>query len=365
MEGLAGYIPFRISNDQRKTGGRPVGLLQTPLPGSGMDDYMNKLRPRLKKIIGAVLGIYTFYAVWLLATQSAQFPLMPYGILFAAGLAALVLYGSHLLKNESRGRIVGGLQFIYTLNRYEFLIEQLVSRDFKTKYKRSVLGVLWSFLNPLLLMTVQYVVFSNLMRFEIEHYAAYLLCGIVIFNGFQDCANQSMHSITGNSTLITKVYVPKYIYPCSKVFSAGINTVLSMIPLLIVSMFSGVYPSFSWFLIPIGLLFILIFTVGVGFLLSSVVVFFRDIEFLWGVFTTLWMYATPIIYDISILPDWMQKLEIINPMYHLISFMRTIVIGGQSPEPAAYLICLGIGLATVLLGGFVFKKTQDQFILYL
>ena len=329
---------------------------------------MSKLRPRLKKLIGAVWGIYAFYALLLLLTQREQFPVMPYGIVFGVGFALLILYGLRLLENEKKGSFVGGLHFIATLNKYEFLIEQLVSRDFKTKYKRSVLGVVWSFLNPLLLMTVQYVVFSNLMRFEIEYYAAYLLAGIVIFNGFQDCANQSMHSITGNSTLITKVYVPKYIYPCSKVFSAGINTVLSMIPLLVVCMFSGVRPSFSWLLIPVGLLFILIFTVGIGFLLSSVVVFFRDVEFLWGVFTSLWMYATPIIYPITIFEDrlpWMITLEQFNPMYHLITFMRTIIISGQSPEPLQYLICLGMGLAMLFVGGLVFKKTQDQFILYL
>lgn len=325
----------------------------------------NKLNRRLKKGSSIVVGIYVFYAALLLLFARDRFPLMPYGIVFAVGLAALLLYIWHLFQNEKRGNIRGGLQFFSTLNRYEFLIEQLVSRDFKTKYKRSVLGVLWSFLNPLLLMLVQYIVFSNLMRFEIEHYAAYLLSGIVIFNGFQDCENQAMHSITGNSTLITKVYVPKYIYPCSKVFSAGINTVLSMIPLLAVSLINGVRPSLSWLLIPIGLFFILIFTIGVGFLLSSVVVFFRDIEFLWGIFTTLWMYATPIIYNMDILPGWMQKLEIINPMYHLIDFMRTVVISGQSPAPLQYLVCFLIGIAAVWIGGTVFKKTQDQFILYL
>lgn len=327
----------------------------------------NKLNRRLKKGGSIVVGIYVFYAALLLLFARDHFPLMPYGIVFGAGLVALLAYIWHLFQNEKRGNIRGGLQFIATLNKYEFLIEQLVSRDFKTKYKRSVLGVLWSFLNPLLLMLVQYAVFSKLIArgTPIEHYAAYLLSGIVIFNGFQDCANQAMHSITGNSTLITKVYVPKYIYPCSKVFSASINTVLSIIPLLAVSLINGVRPSLSWLLIPIALLFILIFTIGAGFLLSSVVVFFRDIEFLWGIFTTLWMYATPIIYNIDALPDWMQKLEVINPMYHLITFMRTIVIGGQSPVPAQYLICFLIGVITVVIGGTVFKKTQDQFILYL
>ena len=114
-------------------------------------------------------------------------------------------------------------------------MEQLISRDFKIKYKRSVLGVFWSFLNPLLMMTVQYVVFSKLLGVRdagVQHYAIYLLCGIVIFNGFNDCCNQAMRAIISNASLITKVYVPKYIYPVTKVLSASINMVLSMVPLL-------------------------------------------------------------------------------------------------------------------------------------
>ncbi len=325
---------------------------------------MNHLTEQMKKGMAIIIAVAAFYTVFLLTYSSKQFTALYIPVLTVLFLV-LCGYLLHVYNNHKKGNIVGGAAFIHTIKRYEFLIEQLVSRDFKTKYKRSVLGIFWSFLNPLLLMTVQYMVFSKMMRFETEFYAAYLLCGIVIFNGFNDCSNQAMHSITGNASLITKVYVPKYIYPVSKVFSASINMFLSMIPLLIVAMISGVRPSIGWVLLPVGLLFVLIFTIGMGFFLSSTVVFFRDIEFLWGVFTTLWMYATPIIYPISILPDWMQKLEIINPMYHFLDFIRCILLEGRSPEPYQYLVCLGIAGAMLALGGVVFKKTQDQFILYM
>ena len=142
-------------------------------------------------------------------------------VALAGGL--LFFYTRLLQKNGEKGRRVIGAGFFETIHKYRFLIEQLVTRDFKIKYKRSVLGVFWSFLNPLLMMIVQYIVFSHLLNIRggVAHYAIYLLCGIVMWNGFNDCSMQSMRSITGNSALITKVYVPKYIYPVTKVFSAS------------------------------------------------------------------------------------------------------------------------------------------------
>lgn len=326
---------------------------------------MNQMAKTINKYGWLAIGIYAFYALFLLLFARESYPLPWAAVVFAVILVLLIVYHQILLWCEKTGKRAAGLDFIHMLRKYRFLIEQLVSRDFKTKYKRSVLGVLWSFLNPLLLMCVQYVVFSQLMKFEVEYYAAYLLSGIVLYNGFSDCANQSMHAITGNSTLITKVYVPKYIYPVSKVLSTVINTVLSMIPLLLIALLNGVKPSFAWLLIPVVLAVLLLFTIGMGFLLSALLVFFRDIEFLWGVFTTLWMYATPIIYPVSILPDWIEPLEVFNPMYHYVTLLRTVVLDGCAPEPVALLNGFVIGLAMLVLGGLVFRKTQDQFILYL
>ena len=281
------------------------------------------------------------------------------------GLFILVFYGARMIWAEKNGKKNLGVYFARVFDRYSFLMDQLVSRDFKTKYKRSVLGVLWSLLNPLLTMCVQYVVFSSIFRFQIPNYAVYLLTGIILYNGFSDTTTQAMSSITGNVSLITKVYVPKYIYPVSKVFSCCINILLSLIPLFLVSVFTGIRIQWSILLLPYVLICYIIFMIGMSFILSTAMVFFRDMQFLWGVLTMMWMYATPIMYPLDQLPIWMQRLEIVNPLYHYITFFRTILIDGVSPEPVAYLYCLVFALAFFLGGAWIFKKMQDKFVLYI
>ena len=290
-------------------------------------------------------------------------------------LGAIIIgfYFAYLQWCDKHNKKSLGIYFIRTYCKYQFLIEQLVTRDFKIKYKRSILGVFWSFLNPLLMMLVQYFVFVTIMKFEIPHYAIYLLCGIVIFNGFNDCTTQSMRSITGNATLITKVYVPKYIYPISKVCSASINILLSMAPLLLVTfvygLFNDLYLKPSILLLPFALITLIIFIMGMGFLLSSLMVFFHDIEFLWGVVASMWMYATPIIYDINTIAvgklSWVASIIKLNPMYHYVEFVRSIIISGTSPALSEYVICLAYSFGMFAIGAFVFKKTQDKFVLYI
>ena len=287
-----------------------------------------------------------------------------YGCFFL-GFVLLAIYCSMQVSAERKGKKTLGLKFEQTVEKYWFLLEQLISRDFKTKYKRSVLGVFWSFLNPLLMMIVQYVVFVNLFKFRVENYAVYLLTGIVMFNGMSETTTQAMNSITGNASLITKVYVPKYIYPVSKVLSASINLLLSMLPLLLVSIFTGLRPDWAWLLIPYCLACQIVFMIGLSFVLSSLMVFFRDVQFLWGVLTTAWMYATPIMYPMDILPGFMQQFEKINPMYYYIDFMRTVIIEGSAPAPGRFFACAVFAAVSLIIGSIIFKKTQDQFILYI
>lgn len=342
---------------------------------------MNEKKYDLKKVSSIVFGIVL--AVFLLVDWLAwdQISTAAYGIAAAAifeiaVLAVIAGYAAHMIHCEKKGISTAGAYFIQTIAKYEFLLEQLISRDFKIKYKRSVLGIFWSFLNPLLMMVVQYVVFSNLLGVRgagVEHYAIYLLCGIVMFQGFNDCCNQSMRAIVGNASLITKVYVPKYIYPVTKVFSSSINLMLSMVPLVLVTLiyglFNGLYLHFSVLLLPLALLYLITFAIGLGFLLSALMVFFHDIEFLWGVFSTMWMYATPIIYSTSMLESggakWLADLMKFNPMYHYVTFLRTIIIDGCSPAISEYFICALCSAVMVLIGATVFRKTQDQFVLYI
>lgn len=297
------------------------------------------------------------------AGESPLYPFYLPGFLVLG--ACLLIYGILLLRALRRGTSFPGTGWFAVYEKYRFLIQQLISRDFKIKYKRSVLGVLWSFLNPLLMMLVQYLVFSNLFRFDIPNYAVYLLSGIVLFSGFSEMTTSAMGAITGNASLITKVYVPKYIYPVSKVLSTAINTGLSLIPLLLVALITGLPLRPALLLLPFGLLCYLLFIVGVSFALSSFMVFFRDIQFLWGVLTTIWMYATPIIYPVNILPKWLFAIEKFNPLYIYITYLRTVLIDGMAPEPHQYLACIAWAAAALLVGGWIFRRTEKNFVLYI
>lgn len=278
---------------------------------------------------------------------------------------ALIAYGWYTLRRIQQGRVTVVLRVAAAFQRYKFLIKQLVLRDFKTKYKRSVLGILWSFFNPLLTMTVQYIVFSTIFRSDIPNFALYLLTGIVCFNFFSEASSMALMSIVGNAPLITKVYVPKYIYPLSRVLSSSINLLFSLIPLLAVMLITGAPLRPALLLLPFGLICLFLFSLGIGLLLSTAMVFFRDTQFLWGVVSMLWMYLSPIIYPESIIPVKFLTLYKCNPLYHIIRFIRIILMDGISPEPKAYGLCIIASAVPLIIGAVVFKKNQDKFVLNL
>lgn len=281
------------------------------------------------------------------------------------GAAFILSYALWNLLKKKQGKNTFGLTLLAVWSRYEFLIRQLISRDFKTKYKRSVLGYLWSFLNPLLTMMVQYIVFSRIFRSGIENFPVYLLSGIIMFNFFTDAVGQGLTAIVDNATLITKVYVPKYIYPVTKVASCSINLFISVIPLLIVAILTGTKIKLAILLLPFPLLCMLIFCIGMALILCTTMVFFRDTQYLWGIVSMVWMYATPIFYPENIVPDQFRFVQILNPVYHFIRFIRTILINGVSPEPKAYLLCLLSSAIVLVFGMVVFKRFQDKFVLYI
>jgi ABC-type polysaccharide/polyol phosphate export permease len=216
------------------------------------------------------------------------------------------------------------------IKKYAFLTKQLVMRDFKVKYKRSVLGILWSILYPLLTMMVMAVVFSQMFKFRVEgvNYLVYLLTGLVIFNYFSEASNTAMASVVSNFSLINKVYIPKYIFPLSKVLFVGINFLLTLIPLLLMILFTGkgetkCIINIYYLLLPYTFICLFMFTLGMGFILSTISIFFRDTFYIYGVILTIWTYLTPIFYDISMLDKWVQTLMQFNPLYQFINFART------------------------------------------
>lgn len=250
-------------------------------------------------------------------------------------------------------------------SKYSFLIKKLVSRDFKTKYKRSVLGMAWSFLNPLLTMSVQYIVFSTLFRSDIPNYPVYLLSGIVFFNFFNEAVTMCMTSITSNASLIKKVYIPKYIFPVSRIFSSLINFALSIIPLFLAMVFTGLPFKASLLLLFFDVICLFCFVLGMGLLLTTAMTFFQDTQFLWGIAAMMWNYLTPMFYPESIIPTKFLTIFHMNPMYQYITFARICIIDGVSPEPMSYLWCILSSTVVLMLGIIVFKKNQDKFIMYL
>ena len=278
-------------------------------------------------------------------------------------LLAAYLFWSY--KRWQQGKPSALVKAVAAVQKYRFLIKQLVDRDFKAKYKRSVLGVFWSFLNPLLNMAVQYVVFSNLFKFDIPNFPVYLLCGNVIFTYFSESCGMALTSIVGNASLITKVYVPKYIYPLTRILSSLINLLISMIPLIVVALISGLLPVPAYILSLYAFVCLALFCLGMGLFLSAAMVFFRDIQFLWNVLTTIWMYLTPIFYPVSALPEAAQRIVMMNPLYYYVTFVRTCIIGGMSPEPTMYAQCLLYAIVALVIGAWVFKRNQNKFVLYL
>lgn len=285
---------------------------------------------------------------------------------FAAGfgllLALILLYIYRLWITGKHSYVVYAL---IAIKKYRFLIRQLVSRDFKTKYKRSVLGIFWSFLNPLLTMLVQYIVFSTIFKSDIPNYPAYLLTGIVTFNFFSEASSMALGSIIGNASLITKVYMPKYIYPLTRVMSSLINLIISLIPMLIVCVITGVHFQKSAILSIYFLLCVVVFSLGFGLILATSMVFFRDTQFLWGVLSMIWMYLTPLFYPETILPPEFKVVLYCNPLYHFIKSERLCILEGISPEPIVYVQCFLMAMGMLVLGALIFRKNQDRFVLYL
>ena len=251
------------------------------------------------------------------------------------------------------------------LNRFKHLLRLLVKRDFVTRYRRSTLGVLWSLLNPLLTMLVLTMVFSFFFRFEIPNFPVYLLSGQIIFGFFSEATNLAMGSVIGASGVIRKVYVPKYIFPLSRVLSSLVNLFFSFIAFLFVFLITRADFHWTMLLIPVPIIYTFVFSLGVGLLLSSMAVFFRDLTYLYGVFLTLLSFMTPVFYPVAIIPERVQTVIGLNPLYHFVDYFRSLAINGVIPGLWSNIVCISFSLAALCSGLYVFMSQQDKYILYI
>lgn len=253
-----------------------------------------------------------------------------------------------------------------TFFHYTDLIKELVKKDLKLKYRRSFLGYLWSILNPLMIMVIMTVVFSQMFRNNIENYPVYLIAGRTIYEFVTGSSNKAMLSIRGNASLIKKVYIPKYVFPLAKVTSGMIDCVFSMGAMLIVILVTRTPITPYYLLIPFVILQAYIFTCGLSFFLAQAVVFFRDIQYIYSAVMTAWTYLTPLFYPIESLPEKLQWCIMhLNPCYSYVTQFRCCVLTGTFPEPWLVVAGWAWAIGMFLFGLITFKKSQDKFILYI
>ena len=250
------------------------------------------------------------------------------------------------------------------MQRYQFLFEELVKRDFKKKYKRTVLGMAWSILSPLMMLIVMKLVFTQFFGRNMEHYTIYLFCGNLIFSYFNESTSQGMISLMGNASIFTKVNVPKYLFLFSKNVQTLINFGLTLCVFFVFCVLDNI--AFTWKLVfllyPIGCL--VLFNIGVGLILSALFVFFRDIQYLWSVFTQLLMYMSAIFYTIDEYPPVVQNLFLLNPVYLFIRYFRKIVIETTVPTVWFHLLMAADTLIVLGVGCWMYKKYNTRFLYY-
>lgn len=249
--------------------------------------------------------------------------------------------------------------------KYKELLGELVKRDIKVKYRRSLLGVIWSVLNPLLFMVVITIVFSTIFKSDIENFPIYFLCGQIIFAFFSEATSMAQTSILGNGALIKKVYIPKYIFPISKVCSGIVNIGFSLIAILIMMVLLKYIPPVTSLLFFIPIIYAFIYAIGVSMLISALAVFFRDTVHLYGLLLTVLSYFSALFYPVEIIPAQYQGLINFNPIYVFINYFRQVVLEGQVPSFEYNVLCIAHCVLMLTVGYYVFKRSENKFILFI
>jgi lipopolysaccharide transport system permease protein len=253
-----------------------------------------------------------------------------------------------------------------TFFQYRELFFQLVSRDIKLKYRRSVLGYLWSILNPLFTMVIMTIVFSSMFARGIENFSVYLLSGSLLFSFMSGAVGRAITSVLGAAGIIKKIYVPKYIFTLAAVTSELITLFFSFGALLVVVLATGLPFSWRFLLIPLPIIELYVFCIGLGLFMAQAMVFFRDIQYLWGVFVTAWMYLTPIFYPVSMLPEKVRfAVTNFNPLYYYIAQFRYFVLGGEGGWQWNALRGVAVAALMLLVGLVSFSRSKNKFILYM
>ena len=254
---------------------------------------------------------------------------------------------------------------IHRLKQHRFLFEELVKRDFTKKYKRTILGMLWSVLGPLMTLGVMALVFTQFFGRNMEHYIIYLFCGNLLFSYFKESTSTGMTALYDNAGIFSKVNVPKYMFLLSKNISVMINFGINLLVLLVFCAVDGV--TFTWkfilLLYPMGCL--VVFNLGMGLILSALYIMFKDMKYLYDIFTMLLMYVSAIFYSIDAYSQQIQYLFYLNPIYVYIRYFRKIILDGDIPQPSFHLLAAAYALVALAVGALIYKKKNYKFLYYI
>ena len=267
---------------------------------------------------------------------------------------------------------------VEVFSKYKNLLFELTRKNVRLKYRNSWLGIFWSFLQPLLNMAVLSVVFIGIFGRSSKHvicYPVFLFTGRLLFDFFNSSTKQAMTSFRRNAAIIKKVYVPKYMYPLSSIFSTFVTFAISILCLILVWIFfkvtdisNGAALHLTWrvLLCIVPMILILFFSTGVGLILSVVGVYFRDIEYIWDVVTRLLLYMVPILYPLQrIKTQWIIYVIKINPLYSMIELFRQCVLYGTPMSWKLLLYATVVSIFTLLFGIFIFDRKSDDLIYHL
>lgn len=253
---------------------------------------------------------------------------------------------------------------IQKLKQNRFLFEELVKRDFKKKYKRTTLGMLWSMLSPLLNLLVMSLVFTQFFGRRTEHYTIYLFSGNIVMAFFRESTKGGMSSLTSNAGIFTKINVPKYLFLLSKNVSALINFGLTIIIFFIFVAADKIPFHLNFISLVVPIICLTVMNIGIGMILSALYVFFRDTEYMYDIFLTLLTYLSAIFYTIDLYPAKIQRLFLLNPVYVYIKYFRTVVIDGNIPSLPFHGLCFFYALLFLGVGCWFYKHYNRRFLYY-
>lgn len=254
------------------------------------------------------------------------------------------------------------IDHINELARYRSLIAKLAWSDFKLRYRGSVLGFIWTLLEPLLMLLVLYVVFTNLMRIQVEHYQLFLLLGIVLWNFLDRSTSMGLNAIVGKPSLVQKVYFPRDILVISSSTTALLMTILELVVFFIFMAVFRVMPTSTILYFPIIFVLEIVMVQGISLALSALNVYFRDIQFIWRVILQAAFFATPIIYPVTIFPETLQRIVMLNPMALVISMARNAVLYNIAPAPSSLAYTALSSLIVLIIGYSIFDRRAPDFV---